>query len=122
VKYIEKRKHRRFEFDRDIAALDTQNGTVIGHLENLSLEGMMLSSELPTAIGQEYHVTLSLQTEIDGKSTVCCRVCSIWSGENMWREPDPSKQYCTGYKINSITNTELKTLDVLIKTLGNPSR
>ncbi|MCP4408772.1 MAG: PilZ domain-containing protein [Gammaproteobacteria bacterium] len=122
MKYIEKRKHRRFEFDRDIAALDTQNGTVIGHLENLSLDGMMLSSELPTAIGQEYHVTLSLRTEIDGKSTVNCRVCSIWSGENMWREPDSSKQYCTGYKITSIADTELKTLDVLIKTLSNLSR
>ncbi len=121
MNHIEKRKLTRFEFDRDIAVFNTQNGSFIGHLENLSLEGMMLSSESPLAVGQEYHVNLSLGTEIEGKSTVRCRVCSMWSGENMWREPEPSKQYCTGFKITGISDSELKMLDVLIKALGYPS-
>ena len=118
---MEQRKLTRFEFDHDIPVFNVEYGRLIGRLENLTLEGMMLSSESPLVVGQEYHLSLSLGTVVAGRSTVRCRVRSMWSGENMWREAESTKRYFTGFNITSISKAELNSLDVLITTLGHPS-
>ena len=119
--HSEKRRLTRYEFGRDITVLKTENDKFFGHLENLSLEGMMLSSESPREVGEEHQVTFSVRSGSGTKYTISCRICSMWSGKNLWRDPSPSRKYCTGFQITDISDTELKTLKVLIKTFGYPA-
>lgn len=115
------RKHTRLQAITGMVLYDTENGTPIGHLENISVEGMMLTSESVQRVGQELDVDLSLGTSINGRTTVRCRVRSVWSGENLWYEPDPSKKNCTGFEITSISNSELGTLLSIIAKLESGS-
>jgi len=122
MSHIEKRKHLRLKAIRSMALVNKQNGALIGHLENISVGGMMLMSASPQAVGQELDVNLFLGKSIDGEVAVRCRVCCVWSGENLWRESDPSKKYCTGLEITSISDNELEAFLAVIETLEEVSR
>ena len=118
MNFKEKRKHLRFDLGRPVPVFKTENDAFFGHMENLSIQGMMLSSETSREVGQEHEVSFSVQTEIEEGATIKCRVCSMWSGENIWHEPDPSKRYCTGFQITGISDSAFKTLGDFIKTLA----
>ena len=117
LNHIGEREYLRFIAIRGMGLINTQNSTLIGYLENLSVEGMMLTSESPQTVGQEYDVKLFLGKDIDGNIAIRCRVRNVWSDENLWCGPNSSQQYCAGFEITSISDADLETLHAVIEVL-----
>ena len=108
-----KRQLKRVHLIYYLRIFDSKTGENVGHLVDITIQGIMMISEQPVSSGQDFSFKMQLPTTITGREEIEFTAHSLWCKKDI--NPD---FYVTGYKINSITAHEAKTITALINAYG----
>ena len=108
-----KRQVKRAHLIYYLRIFDSVTHREIGHLVDLSSQGMMIISEEPIPVGKELSCTMELPVPIDGcheiAFTANCRWCK--------KDYNPA-YYLSGCRFEDIRSEEVETIKYLINTFG----
>jgi hypothetical protein len=112
-----KRQRKRAHLIYYLDILDIDSGANIGHLADITPEGIMIVSEAPVSVDKDFSFRLLLPSEISGRQDIEFKARCLWCKQDFI--PD---FYVSGYKIQDLTPQELKTVTDLINSYGFKSR
>jgi hypothetical protein len=93
--------------------MDKETNELVGHLVDITSEGIMIISENQMEIGKVYHFRMMLPKEIIGKEMLEFTATSLWSKKDI--NPD---FYDTGFRIEDMTEADTLRIDQLIHHFG----
>ena len=108
-----KRELKRIHLIYYLRIFDTNNGENVGHLVDITTQGIMMISEKPIDAGKDFSLKMQLPTTITGREEIEFSAHCLWSKKDI--NPD---FYVSGFKINTITPQEAKTITALINAYG----
>ncbi|MCU0538243.1 MAG: PilZ domain-containing protein [Hydrococcus sp. Prado102] len=108
-----KRKLKRWHLIYYLRVLDRDTKQPIGHLIDISENGMMLVSETPVALERVFHLQMILPEEIAGLTTWNFEAKSLWSEPDI--NPSLSK---TGFQLLNVRSEDVGTIECLIDDYG----
>ena len=108
-----KRQLKRVHLIYYLRIFDTDSGENIGHLVDITTQGIMMVSEKPIPTGVDFSLKMQLPSTITGREEITFSAHSLWCKKDI--NPD---FHITGYKINTITPQEAKTIIALINAYG----
>jgi len=111
--YENKRQLKRVHLIYYLRIFDTDNGDVIGHLADITPQGIMIISEAPITEGKEFSFRMQLPGMVSGREEVHFSARCLWCKQDYI--PD---FYISGYQIKDITPQETKTITALINSYG----
>jgi hypothetical protein len=109
----EKRKTKRVHLIYYLRLFDNQTNDLVGHLVDITTDGIMMISEKPIQIGKDFSFKMHLPGNITGREEIDFEACCLWCRKDF--NPD---FYVSGYKIEKISPKELKTITALINSYG----
>lgn len=92
---------------------DKVTGTLLGHLADISPDGMMIVSESPVDAGAKFQCRMMLPRELKASQEILFSAQSIWTKKDV--NPD---FYATGFKIDNIAAADIQVMDILIDEFG----
>jgi hypothetical protein len=110
---MDNRKLKRRHLIYYLRVYDAVNEQLIGHLVDVTTEGMMLISELPIPTNKTFTFRMILPDEILSKPDIVIEARSIWCKKDV--NPD---FYATGLTILKIDPDDLVVIDSLIRKYG----
>ena len=113
VMHHNKRQLKRVHLIYYLRIFDNDNGENIGHLVDITTEGIMMISEGPIPSGKDFSLRMQLPTNITGRDEIEFSAHCLWCKKDI--NPD---FYVSGYRINTITPQEAKTITALINAYG----
>ncbi len=81
-----------------LRVFDGMSSNIIGHVVNISSKGVMLLSDAPTPINQEYRLRMRLPSEIVDSGEVIFNATSRWCKQD--HNPD---FYLTGFQVEELS-------------------
>lgn len=109
----EKRKMKRVHLIYYLRLFDKQTNSQVGHLVDITTEGIMMISEEPIEIGKDFSFKMHLPGNITGREEIDFKASCLWCRKDF--NPD---FYVSGYKIEKISPKEAKTITALINSYG----
>lgn len=99
------RRHERTRLIYHLRVFDARKRKLLGHMTDLTPEGMMLIGEKPVRIGREFSLRMDLPRNVmEGRPLV-------FAAQSMWCRRDAGEEfYSTGFRI---LNLDPSTLDVI---------
>ena len=110
---MSERKFKRRHLIYYLRVYDRNTGVLIGHLADITTDGVMLVSETPVKTETDFDFKMTLPAEIEGSREITFETSSIWSKKDV--NPD---FYATGFKIRNIDNRDLDLISILIDAFG----
>jgi hypothetical protein len=108
-----KRQLKRWHLIYYLRVLDRDTKQAIGHLIDISENGMMLVSETPIPLEQVFHLQMILPEEIAGVTNWDFDAKSLWSEPDI--NPSLSK---TGFQLIDVRSEDVGTIECLIDDYG----
>jgi len=109
---VEQRRLKRWQLVNYLRVFDATSGELVGHLVDLTHEGIMLLGSETLPCEKEFH--LRMQRLSDGNTTeIHLRAYSLWSKQDV----DPHL-YKTGFQLVQLEREQQKFLQNLISELG----
>lgn len=109
----DRRKLKRRHLIYYLRVFERGTGRLLGHLVDISTEGLMLLSEEPIETDQVFYFRMNLPTEIRSSAHVTFNARSIWC------KPDNSPDfYATGFNFEEVTTEDIRVIEKLIETYG----
>jgi hypothetical protein len=109
----ERRKTARIRLTFEVIVYDIKTGERVGHLADISTEGIMLVGGRAMKINNVYEFRITLPVSIYGKTEISFNAVCLWSGK-----VEKSTKYQAGFQIQNPTK-ELK--EMLKYWMQNPS-
>ena len=109
----ENRKTKRRHLIYYLRVFNQQNNELLGHLADITSEGLMLIGEHALPVGEAYMLHMKLPAEILGKETMDFNATALWSRPDV----DPAF-FATGFRIQDIADEDIKIIRRLIKDFG----
>jgi hypothetical protein len=106
----EQRKLQRRDLISYLRVYGEDPGKPIGHLVDITTEGIMLISEDPIETGRVFRLRMVLPAEIDGKREVLLTAESRWCSE----DENPAF-YDTGFRLTEFSPEQTKIIEHLIQ-------
>jgi len=107
------RKLRRRHLIYYLRVFERESGELLGHLVDITPEGILLMGERDIAPGTGFTMTMDLPTEICGRPKV------QFTGRCVWARTDPvTGLRDTGFKLDDLPLPELNVIGVLIDDYG----
>lgn len=106
----ERRRLKRRHLIYYLRVFNQANDNLIGHLVDLTTEGIMLISEEEIVLNQEYELRLNLPEEIENSREIRFKALSMWSKADVNPE-----FFDTGFKFLEISPRHLEIIRVLIE-------
>jgi hypothetical protein len=110
---FEKRNLKRRHLIYYLRIMDKETNELIGHLVDITSEGIMLISEEPFEIDKVFHFRMMLPKEIIGKESLEFSVQSLWTKKDI--NPDFID---TGFKLLDLKEADAQRIDQLIHYFG----
>jgi hypothetical protein len=110
---FEKRNLKRRHLIYYLRIMDKETNELVGHLVDITSEGIMLISEDQMEINKTFHFRMMLPKEIIGKEMLEFTATSLWSKKDI--NPD---FYDTGFRIEDINEPDTLRIDQLIHHFG----
>lgn len=107
------RKFKRRHLIYYLRVYDRKAGVLIGHLADITTDGIMLVSEAPIKTEADFNFKMTLPAEIEGNRDISFDANSIWCKKDV--NPD---FYATGFKISNIENRDIELIEILIDSFG----
>ncbi|QSA96053.1 PilZ domain-containing protein [Methylococcus sp. EFPC2] len=105
----ERRKHTRYKVTQALAATDLDRERILGHLVDVSLDGLMLITRETLPVNRVFQLQLELPTEMAPARSV------VFGAESLWQEPSgDSGHYWVGMHIIDISPENSVLLSRLI--------
>ncbi|WP_163337127.1 PilZ domain-containing protein [Desulfopila sp. IMCC35008] len=96
------RKYERRHLVFYLRVFDGMSSRVIGHIADISQQGLMLISDDPIPVNENYRLRLRLPSEIGDKEEI------VINGTSRWCKPDVNPDfYITGFQLYDL-NEEIK--------------
>jgi hypothetical protein len=109
----DKRKLKRVHLIYYLRIFDNESNIRVGHLVDITTEGIMLISEEPAPRGKDFSFRMQLPGNITGREEINFKARCLWSRKDF--NPD---FYVSGYTIEEISSKEVKTITALINQYG----
>ena len=110
---MQARKLKRRHLLYYLRVFDRRTGDLVGHLVDLTTEGMMLMSEEPIEEGVTLYLRMALPEEINGKTQISL------DGETIWcREDHNPDFYVTGMRLKNVAPRNIERIEQLIVLVG----
>jgi len=110
---FEKRTLKRRHLIYYLRIMDKNTNELIGHLVDITSEGLMVISETQLETNKEFNFRMMLPKEIIGKETLEFNATSLWSRKDI--NPD---FYDTGFSLNDLSEEDRLIVDQLIHHFG----
>lgn len=110
---LEKRKFQRRHLIYYLRLFDRDTVNLIGHLVDITSEGVMVISENPIEVGKMFHMRMILPKEIFGREQITFSAISKWTAKDV----NPSF-YDTGFQFEEISDENIQTITQLIDDFG----
>lgn len=108
-----KRQLKRVHLIYYLRIFDTDTGENLGHLVDITTEGIMMISEEQIPNGKDFSFRMQLPTTITGRDEINFKALCLWCKKDV--NPD---FYVSGFKIKEISAHEVKTITSLINAYG----
>ena len=92
---------------------DRSTGQLLGHLADLTPEGMMIISEKPLKTEMNYHLEMDLSGSFFEKERLNFQAASIWCKPDI----DPSF-YNTGFRLGKMSGEDIAIIERIIQEYG----
>ena len=89
------------------------NNELIGHVVDITAEGLMIIGETVQPVDQDFHLHMTLPSEIMGRESLDFDARSIWSRPDV----DPTL-FGTGFSLKDVDSEEGRIIRRLIKDFG----
>jgi hypothetical protein len=113
ARMAERRKVKRRHLIYYLRVFDRASGRQLGHLVDLTADGMMLMSERPIRVGRTLALKMALPGGTGGEQIVEFDATSLWTSEDI--NPD---FYDTGFKFEKISRKHLAQIETLVDDYG----
>ncbi|MCG2712014.1 MAG: PilZ domain-containing protein [Candidatus Omnitrophica bacterium] len=110
---MSERKFKRRHLIYYLRVYDCNAGVLIGHLADITTDGIMLVSEAPLKTDADFNFKMTLPAELRGSRDITFNASSVWCQKDV--NPD---FYATGFKISNIENKDLELIESLIDSFG----
>lgn len=114
---VEKRTEQRKVVRRHLVfylrVFDGMSSRVVGHLMDISTNGLMILSDEPVAVNEEYRLRMRLPWEMAGSDEIIFGATSRWCRED--EDPD---FFMTGFQIQNIESDAAQLIRHLIDEFG----
>ncbi|MHC1782711.1 MAG: PilZ domain-containing protein [Anaerolineaceae bacterium] len=110
---VEKRKYQRRHLIYYLRVFDRDTVNLIGHLVDITAEGVMVISENPIEVGKTFHMRMILPKEFFGKEQINFEAVSRWADKDI----NPSF-YDTGFQLQDISEENIQIITQLIEDFG----
>lgn len=109
----EKRQIKRVHLIYYLRIFDSDTGVNIGHLVDITTQGIMVISEESVPIGKDSSFIMHLPATITGREKIQFSARCLWCKKDI--NPD---FFVSGYQINEISPQEVKIITALISAYG----
>ncbi len=109
----EKRKLKRRHLIYYLRVFDRKTNEILGHLVDITPEGVMLISEDPLPLEKDYQLRMLLPDDLLGRKHLDFDARSLWSRADV--NPD---FYDTGFKLHGISPDDQDIVEFLISNFG----
>lgn len=109
----ERRKVKRRHLIYYLRVFDRTTGRQIGHVVDLTADGLMLMSERPIRVGRTIPMRMALPGDGRSEETLEFEATSLWASQDV--NPD---FYDTGFKVEGLTRKQLARIETLIEDYG----
>lgn len=107
------RKHERMQLRQAIKVVDIVNGCAAGEVVNITIEGMMLSTDQALQPGSIYQFALTLPDSIGEHKVINVGADCLWS-----RKANQDGRYWAGFQIIDASETAEELISELINMHG----
>jgi hypothetical protein len=109
----DKRQLKRVHLIYYLRIFDSNTGANVGHLVDITTQGIMMISEEKVPVGADSSFRMQLPTTITGREEIQFNARCLWCKKDF--NPD---FYVSGYQIKEISPQEVKTITALINAYG----
>lgn len=109
----EKRRLKRVHLIYYLRIFDSNTGVIVGHLVDITTQGIMLISEEPVPMGKDYSFRMHLPATIIGREKIEFSAHCLWCKKDI--NPD---FFVSGYQIKAISPEEAQIIKELINSYG----
>ena len=111
---IEKRLRRRWELVFFLRIFDNSDGSLLGHVVDISEDGLMLLSEIPIELNKDFDLSLEMPVSgsNDSHQKISFKAHSIWQSSDV--NPDLMD---TGFQLVDPDKASIEAIKVLIEEL-----
>ncbi|MBU1042968.1 MAG: PilZ domain-containing protein [Candidatus Omnitrophica bacterium] len=109
--YIRKIKRRHLIYY--LRVYDAANDRLIGHIADISTDGIMIISESSIAPDKEFVLKMIMPQQLEGTKELMFKASSLWSKKDV--NPD---FYANGFKIQDINTADRELIEYLIDEFG----
>ncbi len=110
---VEQRQATRRHLVFYLRIFDGMSSRVMGHLMDISPKGLMLLSDEPVPVNEEYRLRMRLPTEVVDRDEIIFGAVSRWC-----RQDDNPDFYVTGFQIQDMDDDTEKAVGQLIEEFG----
>jgi len=108
----EKRRLQRYQVTDVIEVIDVFAERPLGRLVDISLGGLMLSSDRPIPLSQIFQIAIAVPSLSEGIGRLLLGVESLWS-----RQSADRRQVWTGFQLISVSDEDRAALEYLLDAL-----
>ena len=92
---------------------DRRTGDLLGNLADLTADGLMMISEKPLPVGQDYDLRIDLPEQVFDKNYLNLQ------GQIIWRQPDIHPNFWnSGLELKSPAPQDLQIIEQIIQEFG----
>jgi hypothetical protein len=92
---------------------DRQTGSLLGHVVDITPEGIMLISEKPLEVNRQYKLRMELPDEITNRPKLDFDAHSVWNSKDV--NPD---FYDTGFRLLNVPQEDVAIIERMITDYG----
>ncbi|MFH1062606.1 MAG: PilZ domain-containing protein [Candidatus Omnitrophota bacterium] len=107
------RKIKRRHLIYYLRVYDAAKGPLLGHIADISTDGVMIISELSIPIATDFTLKMIMPRELEGTKELIFQARSLWSKKDV--NPD---FYANGFKIQAINSADAELIEYLIDEFG----
>ncbi|CAN2040904.1 PilZ domain-containing protein [Candidatus Magnetomoraceae bacterium gMMP-15] len=104
------RSQKRIHLIYYLRVFNTENDQLLGHLVDITTEGLMLISESPIKKDIDFNLRMVLPETIEGSKIIHFQAKSIWCKKDI--NPD---FYDTGFQFTKVSSEQIEIIERLIK-------
>lgn len=105
----EKRKRERQKISDVLTVMDVHSERLLGRVVDLSVEGLMLISQVPIEVNRIFELKIQLPMRFSECTEIRVGVESLWT-----RESDDGTQYWTGFHIICISDQDQHCIETML--------
>lgn len=79
----ERRAYERYSIEFYLCVYSEEDGSLVGHVVDISLGGLQLLSENPIASGEEFRFRMELSLESGRKESIAFQARNVWQDEDL---------------------------------------